>query len=50
MMQTLAQWYLAGKVKPVIDKALPMAELMTAYDMLANRRIMGKVVMVNAGS
>jgi NADPH2:quinone reductase len=32
MMGQLAQWYGEGKVKPVIDRTMPMAELKAAYD------------------
>ena len=43
----LSRWYAEGKVRPVIDTALPMAELATAYRRLAERDIRGKLVMVN---
>lgn len=48
MMQTLAQWYAAGKIKPVIDRTMPMAELKAAYAHMGSRSVMGKLVMVNA--
>ena len=44
----LAQWYAAGKVKPVIDQRLPMSELKAAFAHMASRKVLGKVVMVNA--
>ena len=47
MMRTLAAWYLAGKIKPVIDRTLPMAELKAAYAHMGSRAVMGKLVMVN---
>jgi NADPH2:quinone reductase len=47
MMQELTQWYSQGKVKPVIDGTLPMAELKSAYERMGSRRVMGKLVMVN---
>src|SRR6478609_57259 len=31
MMAELAQWYGSGKIKPVIDSTMPMAELKAAY-------------------
>ena len=31
MMMELAQWYGQGKIKPVIDRTMPMAELPAAY-------------------
>lgn len=47
MMAELAQWYGQGKVKPVIDRTLPMAELKAAYARMGSRAVMGKLVMVN---
>lgn len=47
MMQTLASWYLQGKIKPVIDRILPMAELKAAYALMGSRQVKGKLVMVN---
>jgi NADPH:quinone reductase len=43
----LAAWYAEGKVKPLIDTLLPMAELPTAYRRMAARDIRGKLVLVN---
>ena len=47
MMGELAQWYASGKVKPVIDRTMPMAELKAAYAHMGSRGVMGKLVMVN---
>lgn len=47
MMGELAQWYVQGKIKPVIDRAMPMAELKAAYARMGSRGVMGKLVMVN---
>jgi len=47
MMATLAQWYAEGKVKPVIDRTMPMAELKAAYAHMGSRGVRGKLVMVN---
>jgi NADPH2:quinone reductase len=47
MMQELAQWYGAGKIKPVIHNTLPMAQLKQAYADMGSRGVMGKLVMVN---
>jgi NADPH2:quinone reductase len=44
----LARWYAEGKVKPVIDQRLPMAELPKAFAHMGSRRVLGKVVMVNS--
>jgi NADPH2:quinone reductase len=46
MMAELAQWYLAGKIKPVIDGAMPLGELKAAYARMGSRGVMGKLVMV----
>ena len=46
-MAELAQWYGQGKIKPVIDQTLPMAELKAAYARMGSRSVMGKLVMVN---
>ena len=46
-MATLAQWYAAGKIKPVIDRTLPMNELKAAYAVMGSRSVKGKLVMVN---
>jgi NADPH:quinone reductase len=43
----LAQWYFQGKIKPVIDRTMPMAELKAAYAHMGSRGVMGKLVMVN---
>ncbi len=47
MMRELATWYAQGKVKPVIDRTMPMAELKAAYAHMGSRGVMGKLVMVN---
>ena len=47
MMGELAQWYAQGKVKPVIDRTMPMAELKAAFAHMGSRGVRGKLVMVN---
>jgi NADPH:quinone reductase len=47
MMMELAQWYMQGKIKPVIDRTMPMAELKAAYAHMGSRSVKGKLVMVN---
>ena len=47
MMGELAQWYAQGRIKPVIDRTMPMAELPAAYAHMGSRGVMGKLVMVN---
>jgi NADPH2:quinone reductase len=44
----LAQWYAEGKVKPVIDQRLPMAELPAAFARMGTRQVRGKLLLVNA--
>lgn len=43
----LAQWYAQGKVKPVIDQRLPMDQLLKAFEIMASRKVRGKLVMTN---
>jgi len=43
----LARWYAEGKVKPVIDRRLPMRELPAAYALMGSRTVRGKLVMNN---
>lgn len=47
MMQELAQWYGQGKIKPVIDKTMPMSALHAAYERMGSRLVQGKLVLVN---
>jgi NADPH:quinone reductase len=47
MMGELAQWYGQGKIKPVIDRTMPMADLKAAFAHMGSRSVMGKLVMVN---
>ena len=47
MMTELAQWYSQGKIKPVIDSTMPMADLKAAYAHMGSRGVKGKLVMVN---
>ena len=49
MMAELASWYAQGKVKPVIDRTMPMADLKAAYAHMGSRGVKGKLVMVNEG-
>ena len=47
MMQELAGWYAQGRIKPLIDRTMPMSELKAAYARLGSREVMGKLVLVN---
>ena len=46
-MEELARWYGEGKIKPVIDRTMPMAELKAAYAHMGSRGVKGKLVLVN---
>ncbi len=43
----MAGWYAQGKIKPVIDSEVPMADLKAAYARMNARAIKGKLVLVN---
>lgn len=47
MMGTLAQWYAQGKIKPVIDRTMPMPQLPAAFAHMGARAVIGKLVLVN---
>ncbi len=47
MMEQLLTWHAQGKIKPVIDRCMPMAELKTAYAHMGSRQVKGKLVLVN---
>ena len=44
----LAQWYAEGKIKPVLDRPLPMSEIRQAYQRMSSRQVLGKLLLVNA--
>jgi NADPH2:quinone reductase len=46
-MAQLFAWYHDGKVRPAIDARLPMGALPEAYERMASRRVMGKLLLVN---
>jgi NADPH:quinone reductase len=47
MLAELTRWYAEGKIKPVIDRVMPMAELKAAFDHMGSRTVKGKLVMIN---
>ena len=47
MMAELAGWYAQGRIKPKIDRTMPMSELKAAYARMASRGVVGKLVLVN---
>ena len=46
-MRELGQWYLQGKVKPVLDRVMDMADLPAAYARMGSRQVQGKLVLRN---
>ncbi|MDD5324162.1 MAG: NADPH:quinone oxidoreductase family protein [Polaromonas sp.] len=47
MMAELVDWYVQGRIEPVIDRTMPMAQLKEAFAHMGSRSVMGKLVMVN---
>jgi NADPH2:quinone reductase len=43
----LADWYRAGRIKPVLDAVLPMQRLPDAFARMTSRQALGKIVLVN---
>ncbi len=41
------RWFAEGKVKPVIDRTMPMSQLKAAHEHMGSRGVIGKLVMVN---
>lgn len=41
----LVGWYQEGRIKPAIDRVLPMSELPQAYALMASRAVKGKLVL-----
>jgi NADPH:quinone reductase len=46
-MAQLAQWYAQGKIKPVLDRQMPMSEIRAAYARMGSRQVKGKLLLVN---
>jgi NADPH2:quinone reductase len=47
VLAELARWYTEGKIRPVIDRRLPMRELPSAFARMGSRKVCGKLVLVN---
>ena len=47
-MQQLGQWYAEGKVRPVMDQVMPLAELHAAYARMGARQVVGKLVLTTS--
>lgn len=45
-VRQLLEWFAAGKVKPVISERVPLSGAVAAMARLANRKVMGKVVVM----
>ena len=41
----LAGWYAQGRIKPVIDRRLPISELREAFALMSGRQVRGKLVL-----
>jgi NADPH:quinone reductase len=46
-MRQLGEWFAAGKVRPVISERVPLAGAADAIARMANRQVMGKVVVLS---
>ena len=46
-LMQLAKWYAQGKIKPVLDRQLPMSAIREAYERMGTRQVQGKLVLVN---
>ncbi|MBK1612529.1 NADPH:quinone oxidoreductase [Rubrivivax gelatinosus] len=42
----LARWYTQGRIKPVIDRRYPLQELPAAFERMASRQALGKLLVV----
>ncbi|HEY1089704.1 MAG TPA: zinc-binding dehydrogenase, partial [Burkholderiaceae bacterium] len=45
MLMQLAQWYGQGKIKPVLDRIMPLGELPAAFERMGSRQVVGKLVL-----
>jgi NADPH2:quinone reductase len=45
-MQQLLEWFASGKINPVISDRVPLSGAATAMMRMANRQIVGKVVIL----
>lgn len=45
MLGELAAWYVEGKIKPVLDQVLAMEQLPAAFERMASRQVVGKLVL-----
>ncbi len=45
-MQQLEKWYVEGKIEPLVHQTLKLRDLHDAYARMANRQVIGKLVLV----
>jgi len=45
MNDTLAQWLAEGKIRPHIDRVLPLEQVREAMRAVANRTVQGRIVL-----
>jgi NADPH2:quinone reductase len=43
-MQVLMGWLASGRIHPFISHVLPMADIIEAYQLLVDRKVVGKVI------
>ncbi|MCY4747217.1 NADPH:quinone oxidoreductase family protein [Pelomonas sp. UHG3] len=48
MLGELAAWYATGKIKPVLDRVMPLEQLPAAFARMAAREVVGKLVLTHA--
>jgi NADPH2:quinone reductase len=49
-LKELADWYLAGKLKPLVSASYPLERAADALNDMANRKVKGKVVLVTGNA
>jgi NADPH2:quinone reductase len=49
-LKELADWYVAGKIKPLVSASYPLERAADALNDMANRKVKGKVVLVTGNA
>ena len=44
-MRTLMQWLATGRISPYISHTMKMEKVIEAYQLLVDRKVMGKVIL-----
>jgi NADPH2:quinone reductase len=47
VLAELTRWWSEGRIRPAIDRTLPMSELPAAYALMGSRGVKGKLVLLN---